>query len=294
MAHVHNEPTDFYEDPDAYSFQTQIFFLLSRYRQQLELGQRDLFSESVVADYIFAKDQIFATINLVEEELALYRTIVPLLEARVRKPELVVYLQATTEVLLDRIKTEIEENRLTPQNAVLEAAQRRLRPILLTTMTTIGGLIPLYLGGGAMWEPMAVAIMCGLVFATALTLGVVPVLYSLGNLIFDQHWSTNTMESALLEAMQERAVTITGKQYRLPNPYFVLATQNPIEQEGTYPLPEAQVDRFMLKVLVDYPGRDEERQILDRMLDDEEIDVLESWVREYVSLVRKALAIMRT
>lgn len=94
----------FYDDPEAYAFQTQIFFLLSRYRQQLELSQRDLFAGSVVADYIFAKDQIFATINLSEEELSLYRTIVPLLEARLAKPELVVYLQATTDVLLERIK----------------------------------------------------------------------------------------------------------------------------------------------------------------------------------------------
>jgi multidrug efflux pump subunit AcrB len=82
-------------------------------------------------------------------------------------------------VLLDRIQIEIDENGLTPQDAVIEAAQRRLRPILLTTMTTIGGLIPLYLGGGTMWEPMSVAIMCGLAFATTLTLGIVPVLYSL-------------------------------------------------------------------------------------------------------------------
>ncbi len=62
---------------------------------------------------------------------------------------------------------------------MVESAQRRLRPILLTTVTTLGGLIPLYLGGGPMYQPMAVAIMWGLVFATALTLGVVPVLYSL-------------------------------------------------------------------------------------------------------------------
>lgn len=94
----------FYDDPDSFAFQTQMFFLLSRYRQQLELSQRDLFSESVIADYIFAKDQIFATINLGEEELALYRSIVPLLEARLHRPDLVVYLQATTDVLLDRIK----------------------------------------------------------------------------------------------------------------------------------------------------------------------------------------------
>jgi deoxyadenosine/deoxycytidine kinase len=94
----------FYDDPEGYAFQTQIFFLLSRYRQQLELSQRELFAEGVVSDYIFAKDQIFATINLSEEELALYRTIVPLLEARLAKPDLVVYLQATVDVLLERIK----------------------------------------------------------------------------------------------------------------------------------------------------------------------------------------------
>ncbi len=94
----------FYDDPEAFAFQTQMFFLLSRYRQQLELSQRDLFAESVIADYIFAKDQIFATINLGEEELALYRSVVPLLEARLHRPDLVVYLQATTDVLLDRIK----------------------------------------------------------------------------------------------------------------------------------------------------------------------------------------------
>jgi multidrug efflux pump subunit AcrB len=82
-------------------------------------------------------------------------------------------------VLLDRIRIEIEENGLSPQRAVVEAAQRRLRPILLTTFTTLGGLMPLYVGGGVMYRPMAVAIMFGLVFATMLTLGVVPILYSL-------------------------------------------------------------------------------------------------------------------
>ena len=73
------------------------------------------------------------------------------------------------------------------------------------------------------------------------------------------------VQSALLEAMQERQVTIAGTTYALDDPFLVLATQNPIEHEGTYPLPEAQVDRFMLKVIVDYPSRDEERQIIDRM-----------------------------
>lgn len=82
-------------------------------------------------------------------------------------------------VLLDRIKIEIDENGLEPSRAVIEAAQRRLRPILLTTATTIGGLLPLWLGGGPMWEPMAISIIFGLAFATLLTLGVVPVLYSI-------------------------------------------------------------------------------------------------------------------
>ena len=70
------------------------------------------------------------------------------------------------------------------------------------------------------------------------------------------------VQSALLEAMQERQVTIGDSTFRLDEPFMVLATQNPIEQEGTYPLPEAQVDRFMLKVLIDYPSREEERIIV--------------------------------
>jgi MoxR-like ATPase len=73
------------------------------------------------------------------------------------------------------------------------------------------------------------------------------------------------VQSALLEAMQERQITIGDTTYPLPSPFLVLATQNPIEQEGTYPLPEAQVDRFLLKLRVDYPSPEEERQILDRM-----------------------------
>src|ERR1043166_68244 len=73
------------------------------------------------------------------------------------------------------------------------------------------------------------------------------------------------VQSALLEAMQEKQVTIGEQTFRLEEPFLVLATQNPIEQEGTYPLPEAQVDRFMLKLRIGYPSREEERQILDRM-----------------------------
>ena len=82
-------------------------------------------------------------------------------------------------VLLDRIELEISENGLSPSRAIVEAGQRRLRPILLTTVTTLGGMIPLYLGGGPMFEPMAVAIMFGLLVSTVLTLGVVPVMYAL-------------------------------------------------------------------------------------------------------------------
>src|SRR5450432_3819301 len=73
------------------------------------------------------------------------------------------------------------------------------------------------------------------------------------------------VQSALLEAMQEKQVTIGEETFKLPNPFLVLATQNPIEQEGTYPLPEAQVDRFMLKVRITYPTKDEELKILRRM-----------------------------
>ncbi len=81
------------------------------------------------------------------------------------------------------------------------------------------------------------------------------------------------VQSALLEAMQERQVSIGGQTYRLPEPFLVLATQNPIESEGTYPLPEAQLDRFLLKVRVGYPSRSDEREILQRMAGGEPIAV---------------------
>jgi MoxR-like ATPase len=81
------------------------------------------------------------------------------------------------------------------------------------------------------------------------------------------------VQSALLEGMQERQVTIGESTHDLPEPFFVLATQNPVEQEGTYPLPEAQVDRFMLMVKVGYPSREEEREIIDLMADDKKIEV---------------------
>jgi MoxR-like ATPase len=81
------------------------------------------------------------------------------------------------------------------------------------------------------------------------------------------------VQSALLEAMQERQVTIGEHTYKLAEPFLVMATQNPIEQEGTYPLPEAQIDRFMLKLKIDYPDLKEERQILDLMAQDDPVDI---------------------
>src|SRR5205814_9670757 len=80
-------------------------------------------------------------------------------------------------------------------------------------------------------------------------------------------------QAALLQAMQEHAVTAAGQTHRLPEPFFVLATQNPIEQEGTYPLPEAQLDRFMLQLRVGYPSREEEERIAMQTTGAEEPDV---------------------
>jgi MoxR-like ATPase len=97
------------------------------------------------------------------------------------------------------------------------------------------------------------------------------------------------VQAALLEAMQEKQVTIGGETHPLPLPFLVLATQNPIEQEGTYPLPEAQVDRFMLKVRVGYPTRDEEREIMRRMSGGEEIPVRPVATTEEILQARRAI-----
>jgi len=94
----------FYQDRTGFAFQTQIFFLLSRYRQQQSLFQQDLFSSTLVSDYLFAKDRIFANLNLSDDELALYNQLAGILEQRVRTPDLVIYLQARTEMLLQRIQ----------------------------------------------------------------------------------------------------------------------------------------------------------------------------------------------
>ena len=94
----------FYQDRKKHAFQAQLFFLLSRFQQQQELFQQDLFSQVTVADYLFAKDRIFASLTLEPNELALYERIWQVLGARVVKPDLVVYLQARPEVLASRIK----------------------------------------------------------------------------------------------------------------------------------------------------------------------------------------------
>jgi MoxR-like ATPase len=98
------------------------------------------------------------------------------------------------------------------------------------------------------------------------------------------------VQAALLEAMQEKQVTIGGTTYRLEEPFLVLATQNPIEQEGTYPLPEAQVDRFMLKLRVGYPSRDEEKEIMRRMASGEPIDISKVATPESILEARHRIA----
>jgi deoxyguanosine kinase len=94
----------FYKDPRHYAFQTQLFFLLSRFRQQQELPQPDLFHPYLVADYLFAKDRIFAYINLSEAEIQLYEKVMALMEVSIRKPDLVVYLQSSTDRLMHNIR----------------------------------------------------------------------------------------------------------------------------------------------------------------------------------------------
>jgi MoxR-like ATPase len=98
------------------------------------------------------------------------------------------------------------------------------------------------------------------------------------------------VQAALLEAMQEKQVTLGGHTYKLEEPFLVLATQNPIEQEGTYPLPEAQVDRFMLKLRVGYPSRDEEKEIMRRMAGGEPIPVEQVASPEAILDARRRIA----
>ena len=94
----------FYEDPDKYSLPLQLYFLLTRYNQQRNLAQQELFAQATVADYLFAKDRIFAALNLAPDEMALYDNVYRLLDARMAKPDLVVYIAAQVEVLAERLR----------------------------------------------------------------------------------------------------------------------------------------------------------------------------------------------
>lgn len=94
---------DFYRDPKHYAFQTQLFFLLSRYRQQEKIVQYDLFQNRVITDYMFYKDRIFATLNLIEKEFSLYNMLAKILEKRVAKPDLAIYLRSSTDRLMQNI-----------------------------------------------------------------------------------------------------------------------------------------------------------------------------------------------
>src|ERR1700686_3133439 len=94
----------FYQDPDKYAFPAQLYFLLTRHHQQRELKQQDLFTQATVADYLFAKDKIFAAMNLAPDELKLYDNVYKLLDAQMAKPDLVVYVRATIEVLAERLR----------------------------------------------------------------------------------------------------------------------------------------------------------------------------------------------
>jgi len=95
---------DFYRDPERYAFQTQIFFLLTRYKQQRNLFQGDLFQQMLVSDYIFEKDKIFAYLNLQDEELKLYETLIASIEHNIAAPDLVVYLQSSVPRLMQNIR----------------------------------------------------------------------------------------------------------------------------------------------------------------------------------------------
>jgi len=114
---------DFYKEKPGAAFQAQLFFLLNRYMQQQELAQSDLFHQVTICDYLFAKDKIFAYLNLTDSELLIYEKLYGLLAEKVPQPDLVIYLQATTEVLLERIRrrkrdyeTEIAESYLNDLN----------------------------------------------------------------------------------------------------------------------------------------------------------------------------------
>ena len=96
---------DFYNDPSRFSFQTQLFFLISRYRQQQELHQTDLFIKTLITDYMFVKDRLFAALNLNDKEMSLYNSVAAILEKNVTLPDMVIFLQADTDRLMENIKS---------------------------------------------------------------------------------------------------------------------------------------------------------------------------------------------
>ena len=95
---------DFYNDPSRFSFQTQLFFLISRYRQQQDLHQTDLFIKTLITDYMFVKDRLFAVLNLNDKEMSLYNSVATILEKNITLPDMVIFLQADTERLMSNIK----------------------------------------------------------------------------------------------------------------------------------------------------------------------------------------------
>jgi len=95
---------EFYKDPDRYAFQTQLFFLLSRYKQQIEFQQIDIFTKSIVSDYMFMKDRIFASLNLNDKEMSLYNNVALILEKNMIHPDLIIFLQSDTDRLMTNIK----------------------------------------------------------------------------------------------------------------------------------------------------------------------------------------------
>ncbi len=115
---------EFYQDKDRVAFQTQVYFLVARFKQQEELRQHDLFARSIVSDYLFAKDRIFAYLNLAEAELQLYERIYDLLRPRLVKPDLVVYLQARPEVLMKRLRKRGRDMEATVEVQYLDSLQR--------------------------------------------------------------------------------------------------------------------------------------------------------------------------
>ena len=95
---------EFYKDPERYAFQTQLFFLLSRYRQQQQLQQTELFTKTLISDYMFIKDRLFAALNLNDKEMSLYNSVARILEKSVSSPDMVIFLQSDTDRLMQNIK----------------------------------------------------------------------------------------------------------------------------------------------------------------------------------------------